>query len=166
MFRIQFLGITLVRYGVHQTSPPIVSPRLHGNILPCSLKYDDRTHRRRLLECCIDVFLQGDDVAASVSTVRGDDNLCLSIIDTVHQCLGAKSPEDDRVSRPDTGACEHGDCKLWYQWHVNYHPVASLGAEFLERVRELAHLPMELLIGQCPGLARLSLPNDGSLVPS
>ena len=73
-------------------------------------------------------------------------------------------PKTTRVDRADARAGEHRDRQLGNQRHVDRDAIALLHAERLQDVRELAHLAVQVAVGQRPAVARLPFPDDRRLV--
>ena len=78
---------------------------------------------------------------------------------------GENPAEHDVVDCPDPGARKHGNRRLHEEGHVDCHPVSLRDPEVLQAVGELAHFPVQLLVGQGARIAVLTLPDEGGLVP-
>src|SRR5438270_366601 len=68
------------------------------------------------------------------------------------------------MDRADSRTSKHRDRRLRDHRHVNQHAVALSDFVASEHVRELADLPVELLVRKRSLLTRLSLPDDRRLV--
>ncbi len=129
-----------------------------------ALHDDDVLDGRRVLDGVVGVVLEGDDLAAPVAAVGGDEDLGLGVVDAVAQGLGAEAAEDDRVDGADAGAGQHGDDGLRHHRHVDGDAVALLDAEALQGVGEQVDLAVEVPVGEHAPVAGLALPDDGGLV--
>jgi hypothetical protein len=102
--------------------------------------------------------------AAPEAAVGGDDELRADILDPVAQCLGGEAAEHDAVRRADPRAREHRDRQLRDHRHVQRYAISLADAERGERVREPAHLGVQLSVGERALVAGLALPDDRGLV--
>ena len=66
----------------------------------------------------------------------------------------------------DAGAGQHGDRGFRNHGEVDRYAIAFLYPQSLQGVGELTHLPMEAPVGVYADVARLSLPDQGGLVPA
>ena len=66
---------------------------------------DCRTKRGR----AVGVFLERNDLAASIPAIGRDQHLARAILNPTGQSLGAKPAKDDRVRRAETGTGQGGD---------------------------------------------------------
>jgi hypothetical protein len=63
-------------------------------------------------------------------------------------------------------ARQHRDRELGYERQIDRDAVTALDAERLQHVGELIHLPIEVEIRERAAIARLTFPNERSLVPA
>jgi hypothetical protein len=108
--------------------------------------------------------LERHDVATPPATVGGDEQAGAGVAQAIGQGLGREAAEHHGVRGADAGTRQHGDGRLRHHRQVDGDEVAGLDAERGQRVGRLAHLAVQLLVGQDPGVARLALPQDGGLV--
>ena len=73
--------------------------------------------------------MSGEDLAAAVAAVGGDDELGVGVEHPVIDRLGRESAEDDGVSRTDPGAGQHRHDGLGDHRQVDRDPVALADAE-------------------------------------
>ena len=107
-----------------------------------------------------------DGLSASIVAVAGDDDLRFAIDDPVPQRLGAEPSENHAVDRTDPGTGKHRDGKFRYHGEVDRDPVTLLYTVFLQYIRKLTHMVVELLVGIGLGLLQgLPLPDEGGLIP-
>ncbi len=109
-------------------------------------------------------LLERHDLAAAVAAVGGDEQRRLRVVDAIAQRLGAEAAEDDAVDGADARAREHRDRELGHERQVERDAVALLHAERLQDVGELAHLAVEVEVGQRAAVARLAFPDERGLV--
>ena len=146
--------------------PPHVPAAPHVHFLPGALVDDAALDALVLPEGLINTFLEFDDLAASVATIRGDHRGGPRVLKAVHDGFGRKATEHDGMHGSDAGTGQHGDSRLRHHGHVDQYAIPGLDAVCLQYVREAADLPVELLVGKNPLVARFSFPDDGSLVPA
>ena len=113
----------------------------------------------------VDGGLQRGRSAAPVAAVGGDHDLGLAVVDAGGQRVGGEATEDDGVGGADPGTRQHRDHGLGDHRHVDRDPVTGLHAEVDQRVGRLAHLVLELGVGDVAGVVlRLADPVEGDLV--
>ncbi len=81
--------------------PPDVAVGEHLGLVAGALQDDDLLDRRARADGAVGVLLERHDLAAAIAAVGGDEHLRFAVLDPSGQRLGAESPEDDRVRRPD-----------------------------------------------------------------
>ena len=118
----------------------------------------------RGFERVVDRRLERRGLAAAPAAVGGDDELGLRVVDPAAQRLGREAAEDHRVRRADPGAGQHRDRQLGDHRHVDRDAIAGLDAELEQRIGGLAHLALEVGVGDRPGVAGLADPVIGDLV--
>jgi hypothetical protein len=91
---------------------------------------------------------EGDDLAAAVAAIGGDDDLRVGIDDALGDRGGGEAAEDDAVGRADAGAGEDGDRELGDHGHVDGDDIALLDAEGFQRVGALARRNLKLAVGE------------------
>ena len=84
---------------------------------------------RRILDGIVRIVLQGNNLAATITAVRGDEHLGAGIVNAVAQRLGTESAKDNGVYRADARARKHGDHCFRNHRQVDGHPVALLHPE-------------------------------------
>ena len=112
----------------------------------------------------VNVLFEGDDLAASVTTVRGDHDAGTAVCDTVLDAFATEAAENHAVDRTDARAREHRDGCLGNVRKVNEHTRPFLAAVALQDVREDADLAMKLLVGEDTPLAWFALPDNGGFI--
>ena len=164
---VQFVGVS-IRLVVHQVVVPDVaalSPRHSG--VRHRVGGAGAVHHDNVLDvvltgaCFVGVDLHGNDLAAAVLAVGGDENLRAGVFHTELQRLGGETTEHERVNRTNTRAGEGEDNGFGDDGQVDDHAVTlahAQGQRLLEAVRGVP--------GLSPGEAlRLLLPElDACLV--
>ena len=109
--------------------------------------------------------LSGTICAAPPAAVGGDHDLapCSRAIRS-RERLRREAAEHDRVRRADPRAREHRDRGLGDHRQVDRDEVARADAERGQRVRRLAHLAVQLAVGQHARVAGLALEHERRLV--
>ncbi|MNP22144.1 hypothetical protein D3C76_1148030 [compost metagenome] len=119
----------------------------------------------RVGERLVHVLLERDGATATQPLVGGDDDGGAGVDDAAGQGLRREAAEDDAVHGTDPGTGQHGDGRLRHHGHVEADHVAAPDPLRLEHIGKLAHLAMQLAIGQFAILGRVvPLPDDGYLV--
>ena len=147
--------------------PPVVPPRLHGAVGVDALHHQHVLHARRPAidaQGLIHGRLQGHRLVFTEATIGGDHRLGLAIDQTITQRISREAAEHHRVGSTDAGTGQHGDRRLRHHRHVERHEVALADAQRFERVGRLAHLGMQLAIGEGAGIAGFAFPNEGRFV--
>ena len=144
--------------------PPMVPPRLHGNVIAGALDDEDVRDLAVFLQRLVHDGLEGDNFPAPPSAVRRDDRGGSGVLKPVEDGLGGETAEYDIVHRANAGAGEHRDGGLRDHRHVDQDAILRFHPARQQDVGELADLAVELGIGDGAGIARLSLPDDRSLV--
>ena len=125
---------------------------------------NDLLHRGVPFQGMVDILLKGDELAATVAAVCGDDELRAGVGQTVLDALGAESAEDDAMNGSDPGAGQHRDGGLGDQGHVDKDAVPLLDSVALEHIGKLANLAVKLAVGDDLFVTGLPFPDDGRLV--
>ena len=112
----------------------------------------------------VDVLLEGDDLAAPIAAVRGDDDTCSAVGEAILDAFAAEAAKDHAMHSADARASEHGNGRLGNVRQVNEHTVAFLASVALEDIREDADFAVKLLIGEDAPFAGFAFPNDGGFV--
>ena len=119
-----------------------------------------RTRRNRLVSS----VLQRCRLAPAELPVAGDQQFGLGVGDPGPQCLCGEAGEHDAVHDAEPGAGQHRDHRLGDQRHVDRDAVAGDQAEVGQCVGRLAHLGLQVGVGQAAAVARLAFPVDGDPV--
>ena len=156
------------RRGIgHQAVPPVVATLL--NVDGCGVAHaadhHDMFDRRRAGHRIVGVSLQRDDVTPPPSTVRGDEDFRLRVVDAVAQRLGGEPAEDHGVGSPNAGTGQHSDRQFGDHRQVDRDAIAPLDPQAFQDVGELADLPQQIAVGQYTFVAGLTLPDDSCLGP-
>ena len=118
-----------------------------------------------LLARLVDGGLERRRGAASVAAVGGDDHLGVAVLEPAGQRVGGEPAEHHGVRGAEARAGEHRDHGLGDHRHVDRDPVTGLDAELDQRVGGLAHLVLELGVGDVAGVVLgLADPVEGDLV--
>ncbi len=144
VLRLDRDGRAVLGLAIDEVVPPMVAVRHHVDVVAETPDHDRGLDGGRVGERLVGVMLEPDLLAATVATVRGDQDLGAAVVDPARQRLGREAAEDDRVRRADPRAGEHRDRQLGDHRHVDGDPVAGLDAELLERVGRLADLALEV----------------------
>jgi hypothetical protein len=147
---------------VDHVVPPqvMVVPR---DVLFGAPDHQDVLNGRGLGDGLVHDFLEAGRLAAPVAAVGGDHQLGRGVLDAGGERVGAEPAEDHRVRRADPGTGEHGDRQLGDHRQVDRHPVALAHPELEQGIGRLAHLTLQVGIGDRPGVAGLALPVVGDL---
>ena len=109
---------------LHQLVVPVVPSGHHLDLVGPTPHdhdvFDGRAGRQRL----VGVWFQGEDVAAAVATVGGDQDLGRCIVDPVGEAVGGEPPKHHAVGGADAGAGQHRDRGLGDHRQVDVDPVA------------------------------------------
>ena len=127
----------------HQTSRPSVhgtSVSVRSTTRTCSI---DGGLRDRL----VGVLLHRRGLAAAELAVGGDQQLGLGVLDAGLQRARREAAEDDAVRRAEPRAGQHRDDGLGDHRQLDRDPVARLHAQLGQRVRGLAHLALQVGVG-------------------
>lgn len=103
-------------------------------------------------------------MAVQESTVGGDGNFRLAVLDPTVQRLDREPAVDDRVDRADPGARQHRDHDLRDARQIDRDAVAFAHAYASQDIGELAHLAMEREVRVGARLAILALPDQRQFV--
>ncbi len=112
----------------------------------------------------VGVGLERHHRAAAPGTVLSDHRLGIGVDDAVGEGVGGEPPEHHGVHRPDAGAGQHRHRQLRDHPHVDGDAVAPLHSQRAQGVGELAHLFVQVPIGDVAGVAGLAHPVIGDLV--
>ncbi len=146
--------------------PPLVARGLKGDRSPGAFVHDHVLHAFAAAqsEGLVHRGLERDFLAAAHLPVGGDHRDRPRVDNALLQTLRRESAEHHRVRRADPRAGLHRRDDLDRHRHVDDDALALPDAERFERVRELADLVVELLVGELRDLAVVRLENDGCLV--
>ena len=164
MFAVERLGWTVGIHVFGLSVPPDIAAFLNVDVEIGAAEYNNALDRSVVFKGLIDVSLEGDDLAASIATVRSYHDACPAVSETVPYAFAAKAAENHAMHSADAGAREHGNGRLGNVRHVNEHTVALLASIALQDVREDADFAVKLLIGEHAPFAGFAFPDDGGLV--
>ena len=130
---------------------PAVAPGFHVDVAAGALDHQDVLDLRAFFlgdgDGCIRIGLERNRLAATNAFVGRYDEVRLAVNNASGKRVGRKAAKHDGVNRADTCTRQHGIGRLRHHRHVERHPVALLGAQFLHGVGELAHFFVQLLVG-------------------
>ena len=150
--------------AVDQVVPPHVAPIGHGSVVGGALDNHHMLDRRACRHRHIAMLLQREHGTFAPRPVLGDQQFGPGVLDPLGQRVSGEPSEHHGVDGADAGTGEHRDRKLRDHPHVNGDPVPPLDAERSQPVGELAHLLVELGVGEVTGVAGFSDPVIGDLV--
>ncbi len=146
----------------------MVAARLHRRLAwrpRLATAIDERGGDRwRLLHRLVGDRLQLKEAPLPVATIGGDQHLRLSVVDAVGKCGRRESGEDHAVRRTEARAGEHRNRHLGDHRHVDRHAIALANAERLQRVRRLLYLAVQIVVGECAPITRLTDPVNRDLL--
>ena len=145
--------------------PPHVAARRKAHLLASA------AHHQHVLHCgagaigegLIDSRLEGHGAVLTEAAIGRDQKLRLTIDQPVPQGLGREAAEHHRMGGADAGAGQHGDRRLRHHRHVESHQIALADSQGLEGIGRLAHLGVELAVGEGAAVTRFPLPDQGRL---
>jgi hypothetical protein len=136
-----------------------------GDVAAGMLHHHRLLDRRAALQRRVRIGLQRDLAAAAQALVGGHDDVGIAVLNAPGQRIRREAAEHHRVNGADPGAGQHRNGELRDHRQVDRDPVPPLRADRLQRVGELAHLAMQLAIGELPVDRRIvALPDDRHLV--
>src|SRR5262249_31055085 len=98
--------------------------------------------------------------APSISSVGGNQDLRLRIVDTVAEGLRTEPAENDVMRDSKSRTRKHRDGELGDHTHVDRGPVAFLNSQRFHDVCKAANLVMKHLITEGPNVARFAFPEN------
>ena len=104
MFRIEWLGRTIIGGIGHQLMPPVITTGLHVDRSSGAFVNDNILHCRTRLQRFFYCREQLDFIAPTERTVLCNDDRGLTIVNAIHQSVCREAAEDDRVRCADTRA--------------------------------------------------------------
>ena len=143
---------------------PHVTAFAHVHIVFAALYDDDALQTGAFFGGFIDYRFQGEDAAAPVAAVGGDDHFGAGVVDPVGESRGAKAAEHDAVNCADAGARQHRHHRFGDQRHVNGDHITLLNALTFEDVGEFGDFGEQFAIGKGAGVARFALPHERGLI--
>ena len=167
---MQFVGVG-VRLVVNQVVVPDVaalSPRHSG--VRYRVGGAGAVHHDNVLDivltgaCFIGVHLDGNDLAAAVLAVGGDEDLRAGVFYTELQRLGGETTEDEGVNRANTRAGEGENNGFGDDGQVDDHTVTLAHAQGQQTVRCLRDAALQLGVGDGLTVAGLTFKVEGYLV--
>ena len=166
----RILGIHGLRRAVagsigHEVVVPDVALLVPGNIPAGAFDGDYRVNIGTALQCLVGVGLERHRARATQALVGGDYDPAIRVEDAVFQGFWGKSAEDDGVHRANPRAGEYRHHDLGHHGHVDGDSVTLLDAPGFEHIGELAHVFMQLPVGDFfVGRRIVALPDDRYLV--
>ena len=167
---VQFVGVG-VRLVVHQVVVPDVaalSPRHSGvrnRVGGAGAVHHDHVLNVVLTRAClISVHLHGNDLAAAVLAVGGDENLRAGVFHAELQRLGGETTEDEGVDRANTRAGQGENNGFGNDGQVDDHTVTLAHAQGQQAVRCLRDAALQLGVGDGFAVAGFTLEVEGYLV--
>src|SRR5690606_23878143 len=158
------LGGVHVGLLVHDLVPPQIAV-VPGDLLTGAAHDEHALHTGALGHRLVHGRLERVGRTAAEAAVGGDDQLGVGVVDTALQRRCGESAEHDRVDRADARAGQHRDRQLGDHRQVDRYAVALADAQLRQRVRGLAHLPLQIGVGDGATVAfGLALPVVGDLV--
>ena len=167
---VQFVGVG-VRLVVDQVVVPDVaalSPRHSGVRYRVggagAVHHDDVLDVVLTGACFVGVDLHGNDLAAAVLAVGGDEYLRAGVFHTELQRLGGETTEHEGVNRTNTRAGEGEDDGFGDDGQVDDHAVTLAHAQGQQAVGGLRDAALQLGVGDGFAVAGLTLEVEGDLV--
>lgn len=114
--------------------------------------------------CLISVYLHGNDLAAAVLAVGGDEDLRAGVFHTELQRLGGETTEDEGMDRANTRAGESENNGFGDDRQIDDHTVTLAHAQGQQTVRCLRDAALQLGVGDGLTVAGLTLEVEGYLV--
>ena len=164
MLGFQPLSRTYPGHFGHLVMPPEIARRSHVYRFARTFVYNDAFNGRRARQRLIGIFLQRDNGASPISTVRSDQDAGLRIIDAIAQGFRAEPAKHDIVRYTDTRTREHRDREFRNHPHIDRRAISSFDSERLQNIGEAADLVMQHLIAERSDITGLPFPKDCDLV--
>src|SRR5690606_23855524 len=135
--------------NLHQIFVPDIAMLVPLDVATGTLDHDDLLDAAGLGvgQRIVDVGLQRDLLAAAHAFIGSDHHLGFAIDDAPGQRLGGEATEYHRVDRADARTGQHGHHGLGDHRHVDGHPVTPVHVLAAQGVGELAHLLVQLAVG-------------------
>ena len=162
------VGVGLV---VHQVVVPDVATLGPGNL---SVRYGvggaGAVHHDDVLDVVltraglVGVDLHGNNLAAAVLAVGGDEHLRTGVFHTEFQCLGGETAEHEGVDRANTRAGQGENNGFGNDGQVDDHAVTLAHAQGQQTVGGLRDAALQLGVGDGLAVAGLTLEVEGDLV--
>ncbi len=149
--------------GVVPPDVPVVVP---GDVAAGAFEHDHLVDLGlRVGERFIHVLLERYRAAAAQPFIGGDDDGGAGVDDATGQGFRRETAEHDAVHRADAGTGQHGDGGFRHHGHVEADHVAAMHSLRLQDVGKLAHLGVQLAVGELAIFGRVvPFPDDGDLV--
>ena len=114
----------LIRLGRYQIVPPMVTPALHRNIVPCPLEHDDVLHGPNL--CCrlVSGQFERNDLPAPEEAVSGEQPFGTGIVQASGDRSGPEAGEQRQNDAPDLANRKKSDNDFRRHRHVQSNGVA------------------------------------------
>lgn len=135
--------------------PPKVATLRPGDLGTGALVDEHVLDIGALLQGIVDNLLGTDKLAASPALIRGDDDLGVTVDNTVAKGVGGETSEDDRVDGADTNASKQGDNGFGNHGQVDGNGIALADAHLLQHPGSLGDLPKELTKSDDAAITRL-----------
>jgi hypothetical protein len=106
---------------------------------------------------------EGNHLVFAEAAIGGNHQLGFGILQPVFQGLGTEPPKHDGMGSANAGAGQHGNGRFGNHWHINADAISFFNPQLLHHIGNLAHLVVQLGIGQSAGIAQVHLPKLGRL---
>ncbi len=147
-----------------QFVPPVIAPFDHRHFAAGAVIDDHVAHGLAALERQVHGRLERDALAAPPTAVGGQYQHGAQIVDARLERLGRKTAEHHRMGQPEPRASQHRHHGFRNHRHVDDGPVARLVAARVQHARKTDHQPLQLAVGDRPGIARLAFEIQSDLV--
>src|SRR5690606_24207306 len=166
-FSTHFLRRADAASDLHQVFVPDVAMLVPLDVGAGAFDHDDLLHAGgfRVGQRVVDVGLQRHLATATQAFVGGDHHLGLAVDDAAGQRFRRETAEDHGMDGTDAGAGQHGHHGFGNHRHVDGDDVTTVHVLATQGVGELAHLFVQLAVGDFAVLGRIvAFPDDRYLI--